>query len=177
MKNSKVWLGIGVVIVVILVLVVAAVVPSSNDSSNNANTSNYDSDDIVSRAQRESDSVKDSEKKEFVEINVNKFKELYSGEVNCIVLFSRPTCGYCQIAEPILMNFAYKYKLDIYHVNTDNMSESDVNNLNSMGEKFQSFGTPFLVVVSNDKLVDSLEGLSDMNGYKEFFKKNNFISK
>lgn len=177
MKDSKIWTGIGVGIVAIIVVIVAAIVPSSLDSENkNTNTSVSDSDDIVTRAQKESESVKDSEKKDFVDIDVNKFKELYSGSENSIVLFSRPTCGYCQVAEPILMNLAYKYKFDIYHLNTDNMSEDDFNNLSSINEAFESFGTPFLVVVSNNKIVDSVSGLNDTSGYKKFFKKYNFIN-
>lgn len=175
MKNNKILLGLLVGLTVIIVLVVAFVASSNNNSDNNSST--YDANDIVSRAQQESQGIKDSEKKDFIDIDINKFQEFYNGSDNKIVLFSRPTCGYCQIAEPILQNIMYKYKFDIYHVNTDNMSEDDFTTLKNINSEFDGFGTPLLVVVSNNKIVDRVSGLNDMSGYKEFFKKYNFIKK
>ena len=175
MKNNKILLGLLVGLTVIVVLVVAFVASSNNNSDSNSST--YDANDIVSRAQQESQSIKDSEKKDFIDIDINKFQEFYNGSDNKIVLFSRPTCGYCQIAEPILQNIMYKYKFDIYHVNTDNMSEDDFTTLKNINSEFDGFGTPLLVVVSNNKIVDKVSGLNDMSGSKEFFKKYNFIKK
>lgn len=166
--------NIGIVLVVItLVLVIIIGFFISSNKSNTETKKSYNN--ITDQAVAESRAVKDSEKKEFTDINVNKFIELYKGTENKIVLFSRPTCGYCQIAEPILQNIAYKYNIEINHVNTDEMSEEDSNNLKAVNEEFDSFGTPFLVIVSNNGIVDKVSGLTVKSSYKEFFKKYKFI--
>ena len=115
-------------------------------------------------------------KKDFNDIDIDEYLDLYDGSKNSIVLFSRPTCGYCQIAEPILHHIAYQYKLTINHVNTDEMSSSDEKKLVESDDYFSDgFGTPLLVVVSNGEIVDMVSGLVDTENYVKFFTKHGFI--
>ena len=132
---------------------------------------------ITDQAIAESKAVKDSETKEFTDINVDKFIEYYKGEDNKIVLLSRPTCAYCQIAEPILKNISYKYNIEINHINTDEMTEEDFTKLSNVNKEFESFGTPFLVIVSNNKIIDKVSGLTITSSYEKFFKQYKFINK
>ena len=171
MKDKNIALVL--IIVTLLLLIVVGFFVSNNKSKKESNS--YDS--ITDQAVVESKAIKDSHKKEFIDINVDKFIEYYKGEDNKIVLFSRPTCGYCQIAEPILQNIAYKYNIDINHINTDEMSEDDFNKLKAVNKEFESFGTPFLTIVSNDKIVDKIPGLTVTSEYKKFFEKYSFINK
>lgn len=121
-------------------------------------------------------SISEDEKKDFNEINVSLFKEIYNGDSNEVVLLSRPTCSYCQIAEPILQNISYKYDFLINHINTDNMSGEEYEELKSLDDRFRSFGTPLLLVVSNNKIVDEVAGLVSSSDYVKFFKKYKFIN-
>ncbi|MBQ2639437.1 MAG: thioredoxin family protein [Bacilli bacterium] len=173
MKNKKIGTII-LIILLVIVLIIGAFATGKKTESKTTNSSSTDS--IVNQATKESEAIKDSEKKDFVSIDVNKFKELYEEEDNQIVLFSRPGCGYCQIAEPILKNISYTYNFDINNVNTDDMSEADYNNLKSLNSEFEDFGTPFLVIVSNNSIVDKISGLTIKDRYIEFFKKYNFVS-
>lgn len=171
-----------IVIVVVGVLLICAlcfftsVASSEKNNDVYSNSNDTSGTDITSQAQAESNSISEDEKGNFVDIDVNTFTNMYNQADKKVVLFSRPTCGYCQIAEPILQNMIYKYNIEINHVNTDEMSEDDFTTLTNTNSIFEEFGTPLLVVVSNGEVSDSVNGLTNTDGYLEFFKKNGFIN-
>lgn len=186
-RNKKIVTGIVVAVGVILVCALCYFASSAvsakagdnyseSDNSNSSTTSSSSASDMTSRAQEESANVPDDEQKDFNDIDIDEYLDLYDGSEDSIVLFSRPTCGYCQIAEPILHHIAYQYKLTINHVNTDEMSSSDETTLVESDEYFSDgFGTPLLVVVSNGEIVDMVSGLVDTENYVKFFTKHGFI--
>lgn len=184
-KNKKIILGIVIAIGVILLCALcyfasSATTNKSGDSyqksDTNSSSSSSSVEDMTSRAQEESANVSEDEKKDFKDIDVDTYLDLYDGDEKAIVLFSRPTCGYCQIAEPILHHIAYQYDLTINHINTDEMDDDDSTNLVESDDYFsEGFGTPLLVVVSNGKIVDVVSGLVDTASYVDFFTDNGFI--
>lgn len=175
MKNNKILVILGIVLAVILIIICSMV----GTDSNNTKTDKVmeDGQTIVTNAQKESEAVKDEEKKEFTQINVDKYLEYYAGEENKIVLVARPTCHYCQIAEPILQNISFKYNIEINYLNTDEFSDDDQTKFINSDDTFKDgFGTPFLLIVSNNKIVSSVNGLTDEDHYISFFKTNGFIN-
>lgn len=186
-RNKKIVTGIVVAVGVILVCALCYFASSAvsakagdnyseSDNSNSSTTSSSSASDMTSRAQEESANVPDDEQKDFNDIDIDEYLDLYDGSEDSIVLFSRPTCGYCQIAEPILHHIAYQYKLTINHVNTDEMSSDDETKLVESDDYFSDgFGTPLLVVVSNGEIVDMVSGLVDTENYVKFFTKHGFI--
>ena len=180
-KQKKIVFGIIIAIAVVLLCALcyfasSAATSKSGDSYQEADTNSDNMTNMVSKAQEESANISEDEKKDFKEIDVDTYLDLYKGDQKSIVLFSRPTCGFCQIAEPILHHVAYKYDLTINHVNTDEMSQDDSNNLSKSNDYFSNdFGTPLLVVVSDGKIVDMVSGLVDTSSYVNFFKDNGFI--
>lgn len=187
MKNKKVFKGIVIAVLVVLVCALCYFASSAasakagesySDSSNSTEQTSNDAMDMTTRAQEESANVSDDEKKDFNDIDIDRYLELYDGDENAIVLFSRPTCGYCQIAEPILHHIAYQYDLTINHINTDEMDSDDETNLVQSDDYFsEGFGTPLLLVVSDGKIVDKISGLVDTDTYVKFFTTNGFIEK
>lgn len=175
MKNNKILVILGIVLAVILIIICSMV----GTDSNNTKTDKVmeDGQTIVTNAQKESEAVKDDEKKEFTQINVDKYLEYYAGEENKIILVARPTCHYCQIAEPILQNISFKYNIEINYLNTDEFSDDDQTKFVNSDDTFKDgFGTPFLLIVSNNKIVSSVNGLTDEDHYISFFKTNGFIN-
>ena len=180
-KQKKIMMGVAVTIGIVLICALcyfasSAVTAKGGDSyAEDSNTSSSGMD-MTTRAQQESASISEDEKKDFDDIDVDRYLELYDGGQNSIVLLSRPTCGYCQIAEPILHHIAYQYDLTIYHVNTDEMDSDDQTNLVQSDDYFsEGFGTPLLLVVSNGEIVDMVSGLVDTASYVSFFTENGFI--
>lgn len=175
MKNNKILVILGIVLAVILIIICSMV----GTDSNNTKTDKVmeDGQTIVTNAQKESEAVKDEEKKEFTQINVDKYLEYYAGEENKIILVARPTCHYCQIAEPILQNISFKYNIEINYLNTDEFRDDDQTKFVNSDDTFKDgFGTPFLLIVSNNKIVSSVNGLTDEDHYISFFKTNGFIN-
>lgn len=175
MKNNKILVILGIVLAVILIIICSMVGTDSNNTKTDKVVE--DGQTIVTNAQKESEAVKDDEKKEFTQINVDKYLEYYAGEENKIILVARPTCHYCQIAEPILQNISFKYNIEINYLNTDEFSDDDQTKFINSDDTFKDgFGTPFLLIVSNNKIVSSVNGLTDEDHYISFFKTNGFIN-
>lgn len=178
-RNKKIILGIVIAIGVILLCALcyfasSATTNKAGDSYQESDTSSIE--DMTSRAQEESANVSEDEKKDFKDIDVDTYLDLYKGDEKTIVLFSRPTCGFCQIAEPILQHISYQYDLTINHINTDEMDSDDSTNLVESNDYFSDgLGTPLLMVVSNGEIVDVVSGLVDTASYVGFFTDNGFI--
>lgn len=166
--NKKVFGIVGIILLVVLLIVCASINPNSKYSNNSTS--------IIENAIEESSNIKEEEKKDFIEINVDEYLNKYNGEEKSIVLVARPTCNYCQIAEPIIHNIAYKYDLTINYLNTDNFQNDDSQRFIQSDEFFSNgFGTPMLLLVSNGKIDDMVDGVTDTKHYEEFLKNNSFI--
>ncbi len=152
------------------------VAKEGNGVSTGANTN---VDEVTQRAQEEAEAVKEEEKREFaVAENVDHYLDLYNAtDKKRLVLVASPTCHYCQIAEPIIQNIAYKYDIRIYYLDSSAFDGEDQEKFISSNEAFASgFGTPMLLLVSDGKIHDSVDGLVDTAGYVEFFTKHGYIS-
>lgn len=168
--NKKLFGIIGVVFLLVLLVVCCFINPDKQDNSSE------DINTIIYNAQSESANVKENEKKDFIEISVDLYLSKYSEEEKSLVLIGRPTCHYCQIAEPILHNIAYKYNVDINYLNIDNFQNDDSQKLVSSDSSFsEGFGTPLLLVVGGGKIEGRVEGLTDTKHYISFMEKYGFI--
>lgn len=175
-KNIKIIKVVGIAIVVILVIILAFVASLNSNKNNSDYESTDEANKIIENATKESQNVKEDEKKAYNEISVDEYLELYKGSADSIVLIGSSTCHYCEIAEPIVQNVAYKYDLTINYLSTDSFSDEDEANLVSSDESLNGgFGTPLMLVVGNDKIVDRLSGLTSSEYYEEFFKSTGFI--
>lgn len=176
-KNILKWVFI---ISFVVILVMSFFVGSNDESKSSKGNSNNgvteDANVIIANAQKESSSIKDEEKKELAEIRMDTYLEYFNGSEDKIVLIARPTCQYCQVAEPIIQNVAFEHDLDISYLNTDNFEGEDETKLVKSDEFFsEGFGTPLLLVVKDGKIVNKVDGLTDKAHYTEFFKDTGFI--
>ncbi len=174
MENKKTITIIGIILLVVL-LVIGCMVGGTESSDSSSKLSN-DPQTIMTNAQKESNAVQEDEKAELNEITIDQYLDYYNGNEPKLVLVARPTCGYCQIAEPIIQKLVKDYNIELYYLNTDNLSGPDSARFTQSDEKFSSgFGTPMLLVVENKKIVDMVDGLTDTAHYIEFLKDNKFI--
>lgn len=174
MKNNKIWI-IGGVILVVILLVASFNIKEENPGED---LSQYSAEvqQIIKNAQAESAAVKEEDKGEFTYINVDEYLELYAAETNSLVLLARPTCTYCEIAEPIIRKIVKIYGLDIKYLNTDEFTAETQAQFVASDELFyEGFGTPLLLVVGNGKITDIVDGLTDNAHYMEFLQDNGFI--
>lgn len=173
MKDKYKWL---ILVGIVLLLLLVASFTSSNEKESTSSKDSEDVEVILSNAQKESKKVTEQQQKELIEVNMNTYLEYYNGEENKIVLLARPTCGYCQVAEPIIKKVAKDYNLDINYLNTDNFTEDDQADLIHSDEFFkEGYGTPVLLVVGQGKIINKVDGLTDTAHYIKFFKETGFI--
>ena len=172
MKNKEIFIVISIIIISFVLIMVF----NKDENKEKKSIISEDSEVIMENAQMESDAAKKKKSKELTEIDVSTYLDYYNGEDQKLVLVARPTCHYCQIAEPILQNLSYKYKIDIYYLNTDNFSEEDSTKFEESDEALKDgLGTPTLLVVGNSTIIDQINGLTDTYHYTKFFKKNGYI--
>ena len=172
-SNNK---AIIIITVILLVILVGAVILLGRDGSS-AKLSD-DPEEVMNNLQMESAAVADDEKGEFgAQINLEQYLELYNkeGEYSA-VLVARPTCGYCELVTPVIQKIIKDYSIYISYLNTDDFSEDDMGNFIRSDALFEEgFGTPMLLVVGNEEILDSIDGATDTAHYIDFLKKYKFI--
>ena len=177
MSKSEKYCLVGILTILVIALIVSALVTSNDKgkTTSGGELSN-DPDVIYENAQKESAAIAEDEKGEFVQIDANQYLEMYNGSEKQLVLLARPTCGYCQIAEPIIQKLMHDYNITINYLNTDNFSAEDEQNVIASDKLFESgLGTPMLLLVGDSKIIDNVDGLVDTANYKQFFIKYGFI--
>ena len=108
---------------------------------------------------------------------VDEFNTLFQSSTNEVVYLGRPTCSYCQMLEPIMQNLKEQYNINYTYINTDQLSESQLNRiLAKLDIEPANFGTPYVGIVSNSKVVDAQPGYDHEGNMFQFFQKNGFIS-
>ncbi len=176
MKKNDKLIPIIAVVLIVLLLIACCFIGGKDSSSGKSSSSTSSGEDILTIAQKESDAIDDEDRKELEDINIDTYLEFYNGTEKKLVFIGRPTCGYCQIAHPIVEKINKDYDLNIYYLNTDDFVEDDeVTFVNSDEFLNGGYGTPMLFIVSDGKIVDKVDGLSDTSGYIEFLKTNGFI--
>jgi len=181
--EKKNWITLVVVVVVLVGLFTLCFFVEGDNSGNTVQkkeveeSTSTDVNSIVANAQKESAEIKENEMDDLEEIDVDEYLEMYSDSDDLeLVYVARPTCSYCQIAEPIVRKVAKDYDLDINYLNTDEFSGNDQNEFIESDKLFaEGFGTPMLLLVGKDSIVDYVDGLSDTAGYVDFLEKNKLI--
>jgi len=95
-----------------------------------------------------------------------------------IIYISRPTCYYCNLLEPITDSLQEEFELEYFNINTDNFTNSQLSKvLKTIGIKEEKFGTPYIAIVQDGKIIGEQIGYTDENILFELFKKNGLIDK
>ena len=171
-SKSKLLKILGITLGVILFIGVSFSLSDnhSEEYSKSNNSEELSDNDMYEQAVKDSANATDSKRKEPIEISVDDYLEMYNSNSKNIILLSRPTCHYCQIATPIIENIIYEKKAKINYINTDELTEEDNTRLVSSDDYLKGgFGTPLIMVVGNGKIIDKIEGLTTKNNYMEFF--------
>ena len=166
--NKKIIIVVGIILVIILLIITSSIKPKEKLSN--------DPNIILSNAEYESENVKENELKELNEINLKDYFDMYNNKSREIVLIGKPTCGYCEIAIPIIENINYEYNLNINYLDIAKLTEDENNEFINSNELYQEdFGTPILVIIGNKKIYSNQSGLTDHAHYVKLLKDNKLI--
>ena len=165
--------------IIILVLVIvfggsflASEVKSDKSKSNNTTTTNKQENNTTSN----DDEISEDKQAELNSIDIDKYLSLKKGSDKSIIYISRPTCHYCQQEDPIMKNIVYETKVTVNYLNTDELDDDGNTKLIKSDDYFsEGYGTPLILVVQKNKIVDKIEGLTSKEDIVSFFKKYDFI--
>lgn len=118
----------------------------------------------------------EADMKAHTDIKINEYLNLKKEDKLNIIYVARPTCGYCEIQDPILRHVAFLHDLKVNYLNTDNFSNKDNSKFMQSDKKFENgYGTPMILITKNDKIIDSTPGLTEKDPLIKFFKDNGII--
>ena len=138
--------------------------PTTNNQKNT--TTNGDNDTEIS----------EDKQAELNSIDIDKYLSLKKGNDKSIIYISRPTCHYCQQEDPIIKNIVYETNITVNYLNTDELDDDGNTKLIKSDDYFsEGYGTPLILVVQKNKIVDKIEGLTSKEDIVSFFKKYDFI--
>ena len=168
-----------IIIICSIVLIFVLLIVSFNmgeGSSKKNNKLSDDADVILANAKEESSNASEDKMRDFTYIDIDKYLELYSSNTNTLVLFARPDCQYCEIAEPILKTILFENEgFDINYINISELGDEGGKKLYESNNFFESIGTPLLIIVKDNEIVDRVDGLTDKTHYEDFLRTYQFI--
>lgn len=169
-----------VAIIVLLLVIVfggsyfASEVKSNKNTSSKTTTTTNDKNDTTSND--DNTEISEDKQAELNSIDIDKYLSLKKGSDKSIIYISRPTCHYCQQEDPIIKNIVYETNITVNYLNTDELDDDGNTKLIKSDDYFsEGYGTPLILVVQKNKIVDKIEGLTSKDNIVSFFKKYDFI--
>ncbi len=108
---------------------------------------------------------------------VNNIKNIKNSSSPQIIYLTRPSCSYCNLLEPIMDDLKEEYNLNYNIINIDELSNIQLQKiLKVLKINNNVFGTPYLSIVKDGKVVAEHNGFADENVIFEFFQTNGIIS-
>ena len=181
MKKENVEKIKNVTIVVLILIIVfgASYFTSELQQCNNGESttsSDTDSSTTTTSDTSSSSDIPEDEQDDLTDIDIDEYLDLKEGDEASIIYIARPTCHYCQEMEPIVRNIVYEYGVEVNYLNTDELDDDGQAKLVKSDDYFsEGYGTPLLLVVKDDEIVDIQEGLTDKDTTVNFLKDNGFI--
>ena len=174
--------GIKMVLILILIVFVAyTVIFAVNVNSGTINEVNDD------YAQEETE-IPEYDVSKFDEVDYDGFKELIASKGIHVIYIGRPTCGYCAMFIPTMVEAQEKYGFTtnyfdisrVFNFETnavvDQNAYDEMSKLNDFVEE-NFLATPMVLIFKNGKYVDGTLGYQDINTYSQFLEKNDFKAK
>ena len=106
------------------------------------------------------------------EVTYDEYEKMVNDGNAFIVVIERTGCGYCQKYMPLLEEVANEKKIAITYINTDNLSEEEMNKLSTTNKylKRNEWGTPTTLFMLGDRIVDSISGYVEKESIEAFVK-------
>lgn len=95
-----------------------------------------------------------------------------------LLYIGRNTCDYCRIFTPQLQDLDKIYDIDYTYINTDEITQSQLNEIfEKLDINAPDFGTPYVAVVQDGKVIEEKQGFMPEDDLFEFLQKNEVINK
>lgn len=107
---------------------------------------------------------------------LSDFYNNFKSTENKLVMIGRDNCSWCSLFKPILDSMSEHYDFEFLYVNTNELTNSTFNKLlNQINVDSEDFGTPYTIVVRDEKVIDSLGGYVNEPELLDFLIENGFV--
>ena len=160
-----------IAVLVVILLIILFVLGNNNSKS-------YIGGNVNKIVADEASKISDDEKGDLTNVSIDQYLNLLKGDKYAIIYIGRPTCSHCHNQEPIMRYMVYKYGVTVNYLNTDELDSEGQNKLQKSNDYFQSgWGTPLILIVKDNKIVDKFEGETSIEDLKTMFEKYDLIVK
>lgn len=122
------------------------------------------------------DEVLEANDAHLTNIDYAKYDELLNAKENKIIVVAQTGCSYCESAKPVLNQIAKENDMEINWLDITNLSEDEQAKVTASLDIFsEDFGTPLIMIVNDNKVVDSIQGYESEDKYVTFFKDNSMM--
>lgn len=172
----------GVIIAVLLIIFFIAITLIGNTSKkgtySKTPTDNTGGTTSIGDAASESENISEDEMGDLKEIGIDEYLELKeNNEKYSIIYIGRPTCSHCEVQKPLMQHMVYKYNVEVNYLNTDELDDDGISKLQKSDDYFsEGWGTPLVLIVKGDKIIDKSEGETSIEQLTEMFKEYDLIS-
>lgn len=111
-------------------------------------------------------------------ISCQQYQDLTQDDKESLILIARPTCGACTSFIPVLEEVVDEYGITVNYFNTDALSEEEISAFynSSTLYKSNSFGTPTLLIVKGNNILNYKIGAMNKENTIKWLKKVNVIN-
>jgi len=115
------------------------------------------------------DPLKDFKESNYIEIDTEKFYDLYKSSDKFVLLLGRPDCSHCIAFKPVITKFANENDIKVYYLDAYSIETEE--DWNFIWAKIKQEGTPSMGVFENQELVDSVSGEMTYDELTTWFRK------
>jgi predicted bacteriocin transport accessory protein len=111
-------------------------------------------------------------------INYQEYNNVLESKTKSILLIAQSGCGACESAKPVLDEIAGDYEIEInwFDLRKIKSQEEYDEFMDSLDYyKKEQWGTPLMLIVEGNEVLDISNGFVGKDAYIEFLKKNGFI--
>lgn len=110
-------------------------------------------------------------------INIDEYLKIKEEKKISVIYIYTNNCEYCTKEKSILYNIISNYNLKIYGLNYGNMNKNEKERFNLSDEYFNGgmFGTPFIAITENNKIIETVEGVESQELFENLFQKYKLI--
>lgn len=116
----------------------------------------------------------------FTSIDADGVVDAFKSSETKVIYMGRSTCGYCVQFLPNLQKAQEEYGYETLYLDISNVDDDGQSKIVALDEEFfnENYGaTPTVILVKDNKIVDSHVGYSEYEDYASFLEENGFSKK
>jgi len=103
-------------------------------------------------------------------VSLNKMKQLIKTNSKNVILITSDDCMYCEKVKPVIVKIAQNNNLKIYYYKVSSNSLNDLKDYMESIDYKDNLTFPIVIITENNKVLESIVGLSDKEYYSNKFK-------